>query len=169
MAIITGGNSSETLTGNNVADTIFAQGGNDRVNAGGGNDLLFGQAGNDTLVGGAGADTQTGGAGADVFDFNSAGETVGDRISDFTKGQDKIDLSGIDAKDFSLFEPSSFGNNAFTFKGNLLNQSLGKGDLGFVHQDGLTLVRANTDGDGAFEVSFTLSGIVNLTASDFVL
>jgi serralysin len=169
MAIVNGNGNNETLPGTEGADIIFAAGGHDTLVAKGGNDLLFGQEGNDTLTGGAGVDTMTGGADRDAFDFNSAGETTGDRISDFTQGLDKIDLGSIDAKSFSLFQPSSFGNNAFAFKGDLTNVALGKGDLGFFHQNGLTQIRGNTDGDAQFEVSFTLSGIVNLTGNDFAL
>ena len=71
----------------------------------GGLDVLNGGAGFDTIIGGANGDLMTGGANADTFVFNSV-EDMGDGsissldcdlITDFDGGQDRIDLSGIDA------------------------------------------------------------------------
>lgn len=56
-----------------------------------GRDTLVGTAGDDMIVGGAGADTLTGGAGADLFVYTSIRD-VGDTITDFTPGTDRIDL-----------------------------------------------------------------------------
>lgn len=53
-------------------------------------DTLNGAAGDDRIYDGAGSDVLTGGAGADVFVFNRDGAL--DRITDFTDGQDLIDL-----------------------------------------------------------------------------
>lgn len=55
-----------------------------------GADTLNGGAGEDRLHDGAGSDVMTGGAGADVFIFSRDGAV--DRITDFTDGQDLIDL-----------------------------------------------------------------------------
>ena len=55
-----------------------------------GADTLNGGAGDDRLHDGAGSDVLTGGAGADVFVFTRDGAL--DRITDFTDGQDLIDL-----------------------------------------------------------------------------
>ncbi|MBN8189853.1 hypothetical protein JF540_24515 [Salipiger thiooxidans] len=55
------------------------------LSAGGGDDLLFDGAGSDTL---------TGGTGADLFVFAADGSR--DVITDFTPGQDMVDLSGWD-------------------------------------------------------------------------
>lgn len=55
-----------------------------------GADTLNGGAGDDRLQDGAGSDVLTGGAGADVFVFARDGAL--DRITDFTDGQDVIDL-----------------------------------------------------------------------------
>jgi len=60
-----------------------------------GNDNLNGMTGNDTLIGGLGTDKLTGGTGNDVFVFDSAldGKLNIDNITDFTLGQDKIQLN----------------------------------------------------------------------------
>lgn len=55
-----------------------------------GADTLNGGAGDDRLYDGAGSDVLTGGGGADVFIFARDGAV--DRITDFTDGQDRIDL-----------------------------------------------------------------------------
>ncbi|WP_158266815.1 S8 family serine peptidase [Alsobacter soli] len=60
-------------------------------------DQIDGGAGNDTLIGGAGNDTLTGGSGYDIFKFTAAGFGK-DLITDFTAGQDKINLAGLGLK-----------------------------------------------------------------------
>jgi serralysin len=55
---------------------------------------IIGGAGADHLEGGGGLDRLTGGAGADVFVFHGLGEGA-DVITDFSVGQDKLDLSAL--------------------------------------------------------------------------
>ncbi len=82
-SIIRGTGGRDTLTGTALDDNIFG---------GGGRDHLDGGAGNDRLSDGAGRDVLTGGPGQDVFIFRQDGKT--DKITDFTFGEDRIDLSG---------------------------------------------------------------------------
>lgn len=73
---ITGGAGSDTLVGTDADDIIDGQAGDDRLEAIG-----------------DGFDELTGGAGADVFVFDGDGQL--DRVTDFTAGQDSIDLRAI--------------------------------------------------------------------------
>lgn len=70
------------LTGTNGNDILQGHNGDDRIEAGGGDDILRDGAGSDVL---------TGGAGADLFILTADGNA--DTITDFTVGEDKIDLS----------------------------------------------------------------------------
>ncbi len=56
-----------------------------------GDDIIIASAGNDILRDGLGSDFLSGGTGADLFIMSADGET--DTITDFTVGEDKIDLS----------------------------------------------------------------------------
>ena len=106
---LTGGDGSDTLFGGKDNDVLFGDAGNDvlfgnlgvdtlhggtgadTLFGGQGNDVLFGDDGNDWLSGDLGDDTLTGGAGADTFSF--APGSGHDVVTDFTKGQDRLDIS----------------------------------------------------------------------------
>lgn len=94
-----GGN--DYLDGDDGNDTLDGGDGNDRLDGGKGVDTLIGGAGNDkldggkdndTLTGGTGDDTLTGGDGKDTFVF-SLGDGK-DKVTDFQKSKDIIDLRG---------------------------------------------------------------------------
>lgn len=72
----------DTLTGGASKDTIIG---------GAGDDTIYGGDGDDFILAGAGDDTITGGAGEDTF-FYMAGDGD-DTITDFTDGEDVINLS----------------------------------------------------------------------------
>ena len=129
--IIYGGRGDNNLDGGDGDDLIYADAGDDVVAGGAGNDwidggnhddLLDGGDGNDTLRGGnhddllnggAGDDTLTGGNHSDVFVFTDLGGE--DVITDFRRGQDKIDLSGLDAVDGGSDDAFSWiGSSAFS-------------------------------------------------------
>ena len=64
----------------------------ENVTTGAGNDTLIGDAGANVLTGGDGDDTLTGGDGADVFRFYASEGVSTDVITDFTVGEDTIEL-----------------------------------------------------------------------------
>jgi 5'-nucleotidase len=66
----------------------------DMIYAGRLNDIIVGTAGADFIQGGSGSDTITTGAGADTIIYTSLRDGI-DRVTDFTTGSDKIDLSAI--------------------------------------------------------------------------
>ena len=64
----------------------------ENVTTGSGEDVLIGNDGANVLTGGDGDDTLTGGDGADVFRFYSSEGVSTDVITDFTVGEDSIEL-----------------------------------------------------------------------------
>jgi Ca2+-binding RTX toxin-like protein len=140
----------------------------------GGNDALYGGAGDDRLLGGAGRDFLFGDGGADQFQFTAtrdltAKSSTTDVIFDFTAGQDKIDLSAIDAS------RKLVGNNAFTFDGTKATGTSPQGDIFYRRYDfagtsrDYTLVFIDVDADPSAEAVVFLTGLHRLTAGDFIL
>ncbi|WP_415891745.1 hypothetical protein ACMXYN_10320 [Neptuniibacter sp. PT8_73] len=162
-----GSNYNDKLYGTDSANELKGYKGNDTLEGRDGNDILIGDAGNDILFGGNGADQLEGGDGDDLYIFSQGDSPVMtfdgvdtftalnglDVISDFTLGDDSIDLSSLD---FS---------NAFTGTAQDENVSILDGDW-----DGTEFVVSNTgsdalvvyDGDDSAAANFT--GIV---LSDF--
>ncbi len=95
--IIQGTGSGENMNGKKGNDVLIGKAGNDTLKGGNGNDILIGSAGNDVLEGGKGNDTLTGNAGRDIFKLDYK-DNSRDLIIDFTKGQDSIDIKGINSK-----------------------------------------------------------------------
>jgi Ca2+-binding RTX toxin-like protein len=89
------GTAGLTVKGSATDNRITGGAGADMLAGGAGADALLGDAGADRLSGGTGADRLTGGAGSDVFVFATGfGRDV---VTDYTDGQDKIDLTMLDA------------------------------------------------------------------------
>ncbi|WP_281707619.1 M10 family metallopeptidase C-terminal domain-containing protein [Phaeobacter italicus] len=99
--VLIGGLTDDGHSGGPDNDTMYGQRGYDRLEGGAGRDRLFGGNGRDTLVGGDGADTLNGGFGADTFVFDHADMGETDHITDFGRGADVIDLSGLWLTDIS--------------------------------------------------------------------
>jgi Ca2+-binding RTX toxin-like protein len=161
-------------TGNALNNLLLGNSGSNLLDGGSGNDSLSGAEGIDSLIGGLGADQLSGGAGADVFVFRTeseSGNTLAscDTITDFVRGQDRIDLSAIDASS------KISGNNAFVWLGSAAIGTSTNGDLRFQKfdnagtSDDYTLVLADTDSDTASEFMIKLVGLHDLTASDVLL
>ena len=92
-----GGSFGVYIIGSSDADTIL-----------GGSlaDPLVGNGGDDTITGGGGADAIAGGAGRDIFRYLSqsdSNQTTGfDNLYDFTSGEDRIDLTLLNASSISI-------------------------------------------------------------------
>jgi Ca2+-binding RTX toxin-like protein len=105
---VRGGSFTDTLIGNDAANVLEGLGGADVLIGAGGDDRLDGGAGNDRLDGGTGNDVLTGGTGSDVFVF--AAGCGADTITDFTRRQDKLELSGVAG--FSSLSITQVGGDA---------------------------------------------------------
>ncbi|MGH6735298.1 MAG: M10 family metallopeptidase C-terminal domain-containing protein [Methyloceanibacter sp.] len=159
------GNSGvNTLTGNAGANSLNGLDGNDKLLGQSGNDTLRGGIGDDALTGGAGRDTMFGDAGKDMFDFNSIKDSKKggqrDKISHFQRGQDDIDLKGIDAK-------KGGGNQKFKWIGkNDFHDK--KGELRYEDKGSKVIVQGDVNGDGKadFEIFVAVGA---LSKGDFFL
>jgi serralysin len=154
---ITGNAGNNTLTGSSTADT------------------LDGGAGNDVLLGGLGQDTLTGGIGNDIFTFNvtkdsSTSAKKADVITDFVQGEDVIDLSGLDA-----FRKTNAVNDTFIWRETDAFSSRTQGEVRFEKFDNAdtandyTMIWIDNDKDTGVEMGIRLTGLHDLTASDFIL
>jgi len=163
-------------TGNGIANLILGSGGEDVLSGLAGDDTLRGRGARDTLLGGdgedlldggVGKDTMTGGADRDVFQFRDGdfgpSRALADVITDFRRvDNEKMNLSLVDA------DTVTGGNQAFAFIGTGAFTGVA-GQLRFAQQGGNTFVEGDTDGNGVADVFITLTGTINLAATDFVL
>ena len=158
--------SIENLIGGAGANTFYGSAGSNRLDGGAGNDLLDGRGGDDVLIGGAGRDQLAGRAGADTFLFNALTDSAvganADRIVDFTRGQDKIDLSAIDAIS------GTAANDAFSFIGaNSFSKTAG--ELRYSTSSAGTILAGDVNGDGIADFEILLLNKVIPTTTDFLL
>lgn len=112
----TGGNGDDIISGNSAGNTLNGLAGLDVINGGRGGDILLGKSGadrlsgdngHDLIIGGIGDDHLTGGNGRDTFKFRNA--FGNDTISDFTVGQDRLDLGSLEIdQNISFVDGSNF-------------------------------------------------------------
>lgn len=144
-----GGDGSDTMNGQGGLDLLAGEAGDDSLaggadddvlTGGSGKDRLDGGAGNDALQGDAGTDRLEGGSGADRFIFlaleDSKTGKLHDTIVDFRSGEDKINLTAIDA-DTVADEKQHF---------EFVGASEFSGKAGELRLDGLDLL-GDTNGD----------------------
>ena len=136
-------------TDNTVGDIIVGSSGNDFINGMGGGDGIIAGDGNDVIDGGLGSNFLTGGNGDDVFFADGRGahvagwtredDEVWTTVTDFNNGNSQATIWGyID------------GTSTYTWEAN-------QGAAGW---EGITL-RADLDGNGVVDTSFTFTGIDN--------
>ncbi|MAP93786.1 MAG: hypothetical protein CMK07_02440 [Ponticaulis sp.] len=154
-----GNSAANMLEGGNADDILSAFGGDDTLFGGNGEDNILGGNGNDYISGDRHQDRLTGGAGEDIFAFlnildSGPANTERDNITDFTQGQDLIDLTELG----DLF----FGGTAF---------SGAAGEIIYYHVAGgtRTVVEIDTDGDSVADFGILLSNAAHtMTAADFL-
>lgn len=168
---IDGGTGDDTIYGDRTPFRVEStKPGNDRLNGGEGVDTIFGQGGADTVDGGSGKDLLAGGTGADVligglgddkFIYNALADSKAgsvDTIYDFHHGQDRIDVSAIDAK-------TGAKNNQFTFIGSADFHNV-KGELRY--EDGI--VSADVNGNGVADLIIRIGQApATMFPGDFIL
>ena len=150
---------------------LYGNAQNNTLNGGDGADIIGGLGGDDHLNGGAGRDLLTGGTGNDTFVYQSISDSgitgaTRDIINDFTQGQDKIDVSAIDAdaitggvQHFSFVGTSAFTNTAGELRYDLIDNPTGTD---------YTIISMDVNGDGMADSQITLVGLINLGQGDFI-
>jgi Ca2+-binding RTX toxin-like protein len=170
-----GGTGDDILNGQNGTDVLYGGSGNDIISGGNGGDTLYGGSGTENIAGGSGADHIYGGYGADTIDPGGAGgdgdtDTIhylslldtNDTISNFVSGQDKIDLSAIDASSGSPFD------QAFAWGGQKTGAIVEAHSVTWYQNGANVVVIADTDSDlSNAEFMITLTGITSIAQSDF--
>ncbi|WP_050532836.1 calcium-binding protein [Pseudaestuariivita atlantica] len=167
---VTGGGFADNLRGDAAANQLSGEGSSDRLYGRDGFDTIDGGPGADAIYGGLGFDLLTGGSDEGRRDryiyFSAAESGVGvanrDIITDFVPGEDRIELSRIDADISQGFK------QRFDFIGDTAFSGTG-GELRYEHVDGVTVVQADRDGDGAADFEIELFGTLVLTESDFLI
>jgi Ca2+-binding RTX toxin-like protein len=169
---LTGGGGNDTMYGGTEKDTLFGGQGDDRLFGDAGNDTLYGNEGADRITGGAGKDDLWGQVGNDIFVFSAVTDSTNaarDIIQDFVIGQDKIDVSAIDASTLAA------GNNAFIFRTSYTGAassaaSFFGGTAGeiVVARGAQTIAMFDTNGDKTADFSIALTGNLALSATDFI-
>jgi serralysin len=160
---------NDLFKGSNSADVIKALDGHDVIYGGKGNDILRGEAGDDVLIGGMGRDIMTGGAGKDRFVWTSTQESralAQDRVMDFDRGMDLIDLSLIDANTklagdqaFTLNTTGSFSGKAGALIWSVITNAEGGQSA---------LLMADTNGDKLVDMSIEFVGVTSFSNADFI-
>lgn len=153
---IHGNDARNVLHGMAGSDQLWAQAGDDLLFGEAGEDRISGDAGNDRINGGAGQDKMKGGAGKDVFVFTSAADSPrlhGDKVLDFQAGQDRIDLSAIDA------DTTRSGDQAFVWGSYGSAAASAWARSGYVYGD--------TNHDGIADLSIYVG--ITLGAGDILL
>ncbi len=167
-----GGRGDDTLDATAADGPVVAFGGmgDDALTGGAFADRLIGGSGDDVLQGGGGADRLRGGSGDDAFvytDVSAAPIVAGEArewIGDFTRGENVIDLSAIDAV-------QGGGDDAFRFTGNRSPdfQILQSGDLYYDPED--QTLKGFVGDFIAYEPNFAvaLPGVEALSEGDLIL
>lgn len=165
--ILHGGRGIDWLYGGKSDDYLAGGSGADHLYGGTGKDRLFGDSGADVLRGGRGQDQLEGDAGADLFVFDTIADSRAssirrDTIADFTQGEDRIIISGIDADILTA------GRQAWNFIGTTAFSDTA-GELRFFSTASRTVIQGDVNGDSVSDFEIELSIPTPLVVGDFLL
>ncbi len=160
---------NDNLRGDNDANILFGGSATDRIFGRAGDDTINGESGTDIMYGNAGADVMTGGLGRDRYIYfrdtdSRPGEGRRDVITDFDSGNDRMEISRIDAdltqrrkQRWDFVEEDAFTGTA--------------GELRFEFDAalGLTIVQGDQTGAGQATFEIALEGDITLVERDFFL
>ncbi len=160
----------ENAWGSNGNDTLVGDGGDNVLYSFLGDDVIKMGAGNDTTSGGGGVDKMSGGTGADHFEYYLVSESTGDgydTITDFTAGEDKIDLLysvyGVD----ETVEAAKFGKIAHAADADHLQA----GDAVLVDVGHKTFLVIDANYVAGYQAGedylIRMDGVTGITTSDF--
>lgn len=119
---------------------------------------MGGNESSNRLIANSGENRLTGGGGADVFVFETATAADGDTLTDFAPGQDKIDLSLIDAD-------TAAGNQAFAGLATVATAN----SLWWARQGADVVLRGDITGDTTADFALLITGQSGLTLSHVIL
>lgn len=157
--LLTGLRGQDRLFGGSGNDRLLGRGGADDLRGGPGRDEIYGGLRGDRIEGGAGRDLLSGGHGADTFVFSNPGPSAPsapDLILDFTRGQDRIDLSGLIAG-AAIWR----GDGSFTGSGTT--------ELRYLAEAAALRLEIDLDGNGVADVAILLQGLQRLWLGDLIL
>jgi hypothetical protein len=150
--------SNQFIEGGNGNDKVHGGKGDDTINGGAGNDRIKGHSGDDLITGGAGADKLTGNGGNDHFIYLASSDSPAgsgwDRITDFTQGNDKVDLAALlGSADLAWGDTTATTNGAW-----------------YQNSGYSTFVYADTNGDSIADLKIELENTpgLALTMDDFI-
>ncbi|MFM9935674.1 MAG: calcium-binding protein [Novosphingobium sp.] len=168
-----GGFGNDIMNGGDGYDTVDGEYGNDVLHGGGSSDVIDGGDGNDRIYGDGGDDRLIGGTGSNTFVFATTADSfIGsgiDKILDFSKGFDKIDLNLIDAN------AGLAGNQAFTWAGMALPETAHAGNAwgqffeATTYNPSFVRVYGDVNGDGTADMQIDVVGVTTLNADAFIL
>lgn len=154
--------------GNELDNLLVGNYGDNYLEGGAGNDWLAAKAGSNILYGGPGRDWLVGGTGPDIFLYKDIadsppGQSTRDLINNFTRGQDRIDLSAIDA------DQLADGHQSFTFIGANAFSGMA-GELRYATwNQGWLIIEADVTGDGSADMQIFVNLLNEIGAEDFIL
>lgn len=140
-----GGAGDDLLIGGTGNDRLLGEDGSDRLKGGKGRDRLVGGRGDDELMGGRDIDTLQGDGGADLFVFTNQkdGGNRGDKLLDFSVGEDTLVFKGKAFDD--TFKPDRTLRKKYFTIGSRAKRANHR----FIYNDKSGLLSFDPDGKGS--------------------